>query len=341
MRRSARAVVAAVLCGVVAGSAGCTAAGRPGPNSDRVPAPDEVTVNAREFGILSDPWQVDEWADAVGAAPTMVMEFEQWHRNRTIDDHFAQARRQGLDSFMVAWEPWRPVPPSLGKAAQYADQPEYGNAAIAAGRLDGYIRDFARSVAASGLAVYIRYAHEMNGDWYPWSRDPDSYVLAWRRVVDIFRAAGATNATFVFSLNASIWVDDTSWREVAEQYWPGDGYVDLVGATMISFGGRKDYTVAEFAARLELMREVFGKDVMVTELNTAAQGRVRWLTDLRTWLAVDAPWVTGVVLAQAESRGQIQLGEQVGDLSWNVMTDPETQPVIRGLIDDLTGAPAR
>jgi hypothetical protein len=336
MSRSARVAAAVAAVAGLVGAAGCASGWQRGAAAE-VPAADEVTINAREFGIHSDPWHVDEWADAVGARPSMVMEFEQWHRDRVIDDHFAEARRQGLDSFMVSWEPWEPVSASLGKAAQYADQPAYNNAAIVDGERDDYIRAFAESVASSGLAVYIRYAHEMNGDWYPWSRDPENYVLAWRHIVDIFRAAGASNATFVFSLNASIWIDDDEWLEGAEQYWPGDDYVDLVGTTMISFGGRKDYTVAEFAGRLDLMHETYGKDIIITELNTAAEGRVKWLTDLRTWLAVDAPWVTGVVLSQAESRGQIQLGAQVGDLSWNVTTDPETQPVIRGLIEDLAG----
>ena len=68
----------------------------------------------REFGITTDPWQVDEWAEVVGAKPSMVMEFEQWGRRRTLDTHFEEARRQGLSSFMVTWEPWVPVPVELG-----------------------------------------------------------------------------------------------------------------------------------------------------------------------------------------------------------------------------------
>lgn len=332
--RTILAAVAAVMTTVVIGACDAEPVPTPGP----VPAADEVVAPAREFGIVSDPWQVDEWADAVGAQPTMVMGFEHWHRERTLDTHFEEARRQGLTSFMVTWEPWVPVPAELGKDAQYEEQPEFSNETIASGGQDDYIRTFAESVAASGLTVYIRHAHEMNGDWYPWSRDPEAYVLAWRRIVDIFREVGASNAVFVFSLNPSLYQDPPRWREVAEPYWPGDDYVDLLGSTMISFGGDKDYSVADLAERLELMHEVFGKELIISELNTAAEGRVRWLTDLRTWLDTEAPWVTGVVLSQAESRGQIQLGLQVGDLSWSVTTDPPTQPVIRGMIEDLRGS---
>lgn len=327
------AVVAMTACLLASGS-GCSPSGAAGPGP--APPPVDAPAGTREFGIHSDPWHVDDWADAVGARPTMVMGFEQWHRERTLDNQFEEAHRQGLSLFMVTWEPWVPVPAALGQEAQYADQPEYNNAAIASGQSDDYIADFAASVASSGLTVYIRYAHEMNGNWYPWSRDPENYVLAWRRVVDIFRAQGATNARFVFSLNPSLYHEPDRWQEIAEQYWPGEDYVDLLGTSMINFGGQKDYAVAEFAERIELMRAVFGKDVIITELNTAFEGRVKWLADLRTWLATEAHWVRGVVLSQVESRAQAQLGARVGDLSWSVTTDPETRPVMRGMVEELT-----
>ena len=114
------------------------------------------------------------------------------------------------------------------------------------------------------------------------------------------------------------------------------GTVDYLGSTMINFGGIKQKSVAEFAQRLLLMHQTFEKELIITELNTAAEGRVKWLTDLRTWLVTDATWVRGVVLSQAESRGKTQLGDKVGDLSWNVTTDDQTKPIIKALIEDLT-----
>jgi hypothetical protein len=306
--------------------------------ADRRVAP-SLPRDAREFGVALDPWNLDDWSAAIGAKPTMVMEFEQFSRNRTIDAHFAEARRQGVRSFMITWEPWQSVSAALGKVAQHKEQPAYSNAAIATGKLDGYIHRFARSVAAGGLHFYVRYAHEMNGDWYPWSRDPANYILAWRRVVDIFRAEKVDNAKFIFSMNPSIWIDEKTFEAAVRQYWPGDDYVDYIGSTMINFGGRKSYTVAEFAARLIRMRAMFRKDAFVTEMNTDADVRVAWLAELRAWLATQAPWVRGIVLSpQGSSRGETQLGSQVGDLSWNVMTDPQTQPVIRGLAADMTGS---
>jgi hypothetical protein len=330
MRADRRLVLrAGVAAGAALVSSACSTGARPGATRSPVDTP------VREFGIAVDPWHVDEWAAAVGAPPTMVMEFEAFSRRRTMTSHLVEARRRGLRAFMVTWEPWTSVKASQGKAAQYRLQPEYSNAAIASGHWDEYLRAFARSVAGAGLRTYVRYAHEMNGDWYPWSRDPAEYVRAWRRVVDVFRAEGAGNAKFVFSVNPSLWQERSVFEPTLRRYWPGDGYVDYLGSTMISFGGRKDYTVAEFADRLALVHAAFGKELLVTELNTALADRVKWFTDLRTWLVTEARWVRGVVLSQGSSRGQEQLGSQVGDLSWDVTTDPETQPVVRAIIADL------
>jgi beta-mannanase len=86
-------------------------------------------------------------------------------------------------------------------ARQGAAQPEYANAGIAAGEHDAYLATWARAVRAFGGPVYIRLAHEMNADWYPWSHEPREYRRMWRHVVTLFRAHGARNARFVFAPN--------------------------------------------------------------------------------------------------------------------------------------------
>ena len=65
---------------------------------------------------------------------------------------------------------------------------------------------FARSLAGFHGTVDLRYAHEMNGTWYPWSHDPIGYRRAWRHVVRVFRAAGAANVRFVWSPNPSLYL---------------------------------------------------------------------------------------------------------------------------------------
>src|SRR4051794_3220128 len=197
----------------------------------------------RVFGVYVDPWHVDEWARAVGAAPQAIAKFEAFSRNRALTDYGAESRRQGIRRMMVAWEPWRPVPSALGVAAQAAPQRGYRNIDVARGEQDRYIMRFARSVARFPGTVYLRYAHEMNGYWYPWSHDARAYVWAWRRIHRLFRVAGARNGRFVWSVNANLYESRATWMATLRRYWPGRRYVDLVGSTMIDFGGDKGYPV--------------------------------------------------------------------------------------------------
>jgi len=295
----------------------------------------------KQFGVVTDPAHFVEWSSAIGARPTLDMEFEAWSRQRTLEDRFAAARSQGVTAYMVTWEPWAPVPATLGREAQYAVQPAYSNASIAAGAWDGYVRSFARTVRDSGLTVYVRYAHEMNGNWYPWSHDVSAYRRAWRHVVDVFRAEGATNARFVWSINPNLYQDQATVIGHAWHYWPGSAYVDVVGTTMIDFGGAKDYPVARFVDRFRALHSAFGKRVFVTEFQTDFDGRLAWLQDLRAWLATGTSWVEGLNLSQAyASRGQAQMGSMVGNLAWSVRTDPAAAAIVRGIVEDVTGATA-
>jgi len=96
--------------------------------------------------------------------------------------------------------------------------------------LAGVLRDFRHP-------ILLRYAHEMNGDWYPYSGGgdadgdghadgPEKFVEAWRHVHDLFVKAGASNLLWVFCPNAEDF-PLTSWNRPF-QYFPGPGYADLV-----------------------------------------------------------------------------------------------------------------
>ncbi|MDB5050534.1 MAG: beta-mannanase [Fibrobacteres bacterium] len=96
--------------------------------------------------------------------------------------------------------------------------------------LAGVLRDF-------HLPILFRYAHEMNGDWYPYagggdadgngSADgPEKFIQAWRHVHDLFIREGAGNLLWVFCPNAEDF-PLRSWNRPF-QYFPGSGYADLI-----------------------------------------------------------------------------------------------------------------
>jgi hypothetical protein len=102
------------------------------------------------------------------------------------------------------------------------------------GTVDAYIRAYARDVRNYGKPVLITpFVAEFNGAWW-WAVSPDAnpglttddFVQAWRRVVDIFRAVGANNASWAWVVNSYPQPSD----EPVTAFWPGDDYVDWVGA---------------------------------------------------------------------------------------------------------------
>ena len=284
------------------------------------------------FGAYVDPWHVDDWARDIGAAPQAVAKFEAFSRRRTLDHYAAESRRQGIRRMMVSWEPWTPVPSALGVAAQSAPQPGYRNIDVARGAQDRYITAFARSLARYPGTVYLRYAHEMNGYWYPWSRDPKAYRWAWRRMVRLFALAGARNVRFVWAVNANLYEPPGVWRRTLRRYWPGRRYVDLVGSTMIDFGGSKDYPVRAFAGRLRALRRSYRKPIVLAETNTDYRGRVRWLGDLRAMLR-GMPWIRAIMWSQLPSRGKVQQ-RGTGNVDWDIRRDPAAASELRRIIED-------
>lgn len=304
------------------------------PAVSAVPAawPRPATEPERVFGVYTDPWHLDDWARSLGVAPQLVAKFEAFSLRRTLDAQLAQLERDRVSRFMITWEPWTPVPAAYGTGAQSAPQPGYRNVDIASGIQDEYLTRFARSLAGFDGTVYLRYAHEMNGYWYPWSTDPRAYVSAWRRMVRIFAAAGADNVRFVWSPNPNLYEGEHDWRAGVVRYWPGAQYVDDVGSTMIDFGGVKAYPVRRFVPRLQWLRRRFDKPVLLTETNAAYEGRLAWLADLHVMLD-SRPWISAVVWSQLPSRGTVQQ-RGTGVLDWDAQRDPAAAAQLAAIIRD-------
>jgi hypothetical protein len=296
------------------------------------PWPRPVAKPRRAFGVYVDPWHVDDWARSVGEAPQLVAKFEAFSNRRTLDPWLTRVERVGIRRMLVSWEPWAPVPAAWGTALQAQPQTGYRNVDIARGVQDRYILAFARSLARFHGVVYLRFAHEMNGYWYPWSHGPRAYVFAWRRIVRIFDVAHARNVRFVWSVNPNLYESERDWRRGLSHYWPGSRYVDAVGSTMIDFGGAKSYPVKRFTPRLRWLHDTYRKPVVLTEVNAAYDGRLRWLADLRQALTA-MPWIDVVAWSQLPSRGKVHQVD-TGVVDWDVQSDPAASAELAAIIRD-------
>jgi hypothetical protein len=118
---------------------------------------------------------------------------------------------------------------------------------IRMGKADAYIRSFARDVRNYAKPVLLElFNGEFNGSWW-YAVSPlanlrlttQDFVQAWRRVVDIFRAVGATNVSWAWVVN-SYPADPSAQPGIDKNiasYYPGDEYVDWVGADVYDVGG--------------------------------------------------------------------------------------------------------
>jgi len=109
---------------------------------------------------------------------------------------------------------------------------------VAAGRHDAYLRSLAEQVRALRRPVLLRYAYEMDGDGNrDWVHSGRDYVAAWRHVQRLFDNLDA-RAAWVWAPNASAFGDPAK----VQRYWPGDRYVDWIGADGYNWYGCRNRT---------------------------------------------------------------------------------------------------
>ncbi len=152
---------------------------------------------------------------------------------------------------------------------------------VAAGRHDAYLRSIAQQVRALGRPVLLRYAYEMDGDGNrDWVHSGPDYVAAWRHVRQLF---DGVPAAWVWAPNAAAFVDPSA----VQRYWPGDGYVDWIGADGYNWYGCRNRT--DWRSLREIFQPFYDwgierhKPLMIAETGTtedpADPGRKRaWYT---------------------------------------------------------------
>ncbi len=146
--------------------------------------------------------------------------------------------------------------------------------------------------------VYIRFAHEMNGNWYPWSIGLNGntgahYQEAWRRTRAIFLAKGLDQRSvqWVWAVNN---VDSPNAR--AEDAYPGDAQVDWVAIDGYNWGASQSWSSWQppqqvFGPMAQRLRALTTRPLALTETaaTTATTGGVnvalksQWITDLMNY----------------------------------------------------------
>ncbi|TAK70944.1 MAG: hypothetical protein EPO13_01510 [Actinomycetota bacterium] len=260
------------------------------------PTKAELLAGQRQwFGVYTEQapyaWTEMEQAEAkAGREPNAVGTFLGWDQDFRPDG-VQKAWEKGTLP-MLTWE----------STANLALDPDadrkYQLSNIIDGSFDAYIDKFASDVKALGLPMVIRFDHEMNGAWYPWSEKKPAnargeYVQAWRHVVDRFRAIGADQ--YVIWLWAPNRVDSVLLNGVVDtdiaRYYPGDDYVDWIGVDGYYRWGVDtpsfDFT---FGRTLPLLRSVdstANKPILIAEVGATEEGghKAQWINSFFDGLA--------------------------------------------------------
>ena len=262
--------------------------------------PDAVALAAEDQQIQLGVWQppvpgdfgpLTDLEQALGRDVDIIPWYQAWDSPNNSDfrsEKVAWVLDRGAIP-MITWEPWN--------TKNGVNQSRFSLKQIAGGEHDSYIRSWARAASripadcrCDGL-IYLRFAHEMNGDWYPWAAGVNGnaasdYVDAWKHIHDIFEAEGATNVQWVWNPNR-----DYPGSTPLDSLFPGDAYVDWLGVDGYNFGSEKSWSSwrsfdETFKGTYDIVTGLSSRPVMIGETGSTEQGgdKAAWI---REGLSVD------------------------------------------------------
>ena len=227
----------------------------------------------------------------LGRKLAVVHKFYAWRDNWPS---WVATTLQGGQIPLVTWEPW------TGGVGIPLDE-------ILGGTHDAMLRERARAAKAVAARFFLRWGHEMNGNWYPWDGFHNGknaaavakYVAAYRHLHDLFTAEGASNVIWVFCPNfESVPRDD--WNKWTG-YYPGDAYVDWMAFDGYNRGTSEDgSTWRSFATVTGLIYPGLaakGKPIMIAETASTEDGgdKAAWIKAILPALRSSFPAIKALI----------------------------------------------
>ncbi|MFZ4895808.1 glycosyl hydrolase [Plantibacter sp. Mn2098] len=266
-----------------------------GPTPVTAPSKEElVSPTSRYFGLYTEQapfnWAtLDNTAAKIGVQPGLVGYFQGWDQPFRADAVTRSWQKGALP--MMTWES-RPIT----SGNDQVNEPEYTLPKILGdpdagvpGAYDDYIRQYAKDIVANGLPLAMRFNHEMNGIWYPWSEmdgkgnpingnRPGDYVKVWKHVHDIFEQEGA-NSLVIWVWAPNI-INNLPAHHQKPDYlaslFPGDDYVDWVGLSGYlrpAYKPDNDFTFGyTFNKSLNALRALTAKPIVLAEVGASETG---------------------------------------------------------------------
>ena len=262
---------------------------------------------------------VDAFTASVGRAPAIWSIWSNWGGT---DGPFPTSLVAGLNARqivpMIFWQPTNPG---------HDTDSSYSYKSIMGGSHDAYIRAWATAAKASGQTIILRFAHEMNGSWFPWgvcrfTNTAAKFVKMWRHVWRIFRGphgVGATNVKFLWNPYAP---GQSSECGSYKALYPGDAFVDYAGFTDFNWAKKRNGVVnyrsmvKVFTAGMKALKKVTKKPVIVGETGTTSRGgnKPAWIRKGYPAVYKAFPRIKAIVYFDLDMRAD-------GQPNW-LLTDP-------------------
>ncbi len=244
------------------------------------PAAAGIYLGVWQPGAPQDLRPLEVFERTAGKRVAIVLWYQKWEKATLAPDINLIDKVTAFGAVpLITWEP--------GDRTQEVNRPEYSLASILTGRYDEYIKTWALKLGSYGKPVLLRWAHEMNGFWYPWGNNvngntADQFIAAWRHLHDMFRSLGATNVQWVWSPNAVI----TDELPLETLFFPGNEYVDWLALDSFNraASGWQPFTNL-FLPSYQRITALSSKPVMIAETGSgealpgSGVSKAQWITD--------------------------------------------------------------
>ncbi len=242
------------------------------------------------WGFFDDAGTPTSFYEGLGTKPSTHMMFDGWYADgdRTFPTSFCQqADANGFTPFVTL-------------------EPFMGMDEILSGKYDADLTAYANAIKAFGKPILFRFAHEFNGDWYPWSVMNDqvvpaaTYVKGFKYVHDKLTQAGATNLVWIWAPNNE---NGGKNPQTLDTYYPGDAFVDIIGMDGYNFGTSQDWS--KWASFSQTFGNLYNwietnhpnKPILIAEMGCSSQGgdKVAWINDMFVQLEQNFPKIMSIV----------------------------------------------
>lgn len=231
------------------GATSTSSSGAADPGRDYTPAPGAALLEPTSGTLLGAnlDWEqdsLDAMAERLGHVPAVSVQFAPLPFDAAAEGYV---------------EAWIEEVAASGGDAVLTLEPTVALDEVDGAVVEDLVQDLARW-NARGVGVHLRFAHEMNGSWYPWGQQPEAYVAAFRRVADAVHD-GAPGTAMLWAPNygsgypylggehevepgsadAALLDTDgdgavTGADDPYAPYYPGDDAVDWVGLSLYHWG---------------------------------------------------------------------------------------------------------